>query len=60
LTNLWISRGSSVAPELTVKCAVFVLATIDEILAWDKEQAHERELRFVDLGRYLCEVRAGQ
>jgi len=47
-------------PELNVKRAVFVLGKIDEILAWDKTQAHERDLRFVDLGRYLCEVRAGQ
>jgi len=47
-------------PELNIKRAVFVLGKIDEILAWDKGQAHERDLRFVDLGRYLCEVRAGQ
>ena len=47
-------------PELNVKRAVFVLGKIDEILAWDKTQSHERDLRFVDLGRYLCEVRAGQ
>jgi hypothetical protein len=40
--------------------AVFVLGKIDEILAWDKGRLHERDLRFVDLGRYLCEVRAGQ
>ena len=60
LTNLWINRGLVVAPELNVKRAVFVLGKIDEILDWDKAQAHERDLRFVDLGRYLCEVRAGQ
>jgi hypothetical protein len=47
-------------PELNLKRAVFVLGKIDEILAWDRERAHERDLRFVDLGRYLCEVRAGQ
>ena len=40
--------------------AVFVLSKVDEILPWDKERVHERDLRFVDLGRYLCEVRAGQ
>jgi hypothetical protein len=60
LTNLWINRGSAVASELNVKCAVFVLGKIDEILAWDKERGQERDLRFVDLGRYLCEVRSGQ
>ncbi len=48
------------ASEINLKRAVFVLGKIDEILAWDKEQARERDLRFVDLGRYLCEVRAGQ
>jgi hypothetical protein len=46
--------------ELNLKRAVFVLGKIDEILAWDLERVHERDLRFVDLGRYLCEVRAGQ
>ena len=47
-------------PELDLKRAVFVLGKIDEILARDRVLAHERDLRFVDLGRYLCEVRAGQ
>jgi hypothetical protein len=47
-------------PEFKLKRAVFVLGKIDEILAWDKERVRERDLRFVDLGRYLCEVRAGQ
>jgi hypothetical protein len=49
-----------VTPEINLKRAVFVLGKIDEILAWDKEQARERDLRFVDLGRYLCEARSGQ
>ena len=60
LTNLWINGRSAMPPELNVKRAVFVLGKIDEILAWDKGQAHERDQRFVDLGRFLCEVRAGQ
>jgi hypothetical protein len=47
-------------PELNLKRAVFVLGKIDEILAWDNERVLERDLRFVDLGRYLCEVRARQ
>jgi hypothetical protein len=46
--------------ELNLKRAVFVLGKIDEILAWEKERGREQDLRFVDLGRYLCEVRAGQ
>jgi hypothetical protein len=48
------------APELNLKRAVVVLGKIDEILAWEKERGQERDLRFVDLGRRLCEVRAGQ
>jgi hypothetical protein len=39
---------------------VFVLSKIDEILAWERTADQERDSRFVDLGRYLCEVRAGQ
>jgi hypothetical protein len=39
---------------------VFVLSKIDEILAWERMAEQERDSRFVDLGRYLCEVRAGQ
>jgi hypothetical protein len=39
---------------------VFVLSKIDEILAWERAQDQERDSRFVDLGRHLCEVRAGQ
>jgi hypothetical protein len=60
LTNLWTRTGSTMEPELNVKRAVFVLGKIDEILAWDKDRLRERDLHFVDLGRYLCEVRAGQ
>ena len=40
--------------------ALLVLAKIDEILAWEKSTERDRDTRFVDLGRYLCEVRAGQ
>lgn len=36
------------------------LTKIDEILTWDKQGEAERDTRFVDLGRYLCEVQAGQ
>jgi len=46
--------------KLNPKRALFVLAKIDEILAWEKQKVEERDTRFVDLGRYLCEVRAGQ
>jgi hypothetical protein len=40
--------------------AVFVLGKIDEILAWEQRKETERDTKFVELGRYLCEVRAGQ
>ncbi len=30
------------------------------ILTWEQNTDREREVRFVELGRYLCEVRAGQ
>jgi len=47
-------------PKLDRRRAVFVLSKIDEILAWEKRNEAERDTRFVELGRYLCEVRAGQ
>jgi hypothetical protein len=48
-----------VAPKLNRRRAVFVLSKIDEILAWEKATDRERDSKFVELGRYLCEVRAG-
>ncbi len=47
-------------PKLNQKRARFVLTKIDEILAWEARKEAEKETRFVELGRYLCEVRAGQ
>jgi hypothetical protein len=47
-------------PKLNEKRALFVLAKIDEILAWERRKEAEKDTRFVELGRYLCEVRAGQ
>ena len=47
-------------PKLNPKRAQFVLSKIDEILAWEQQNETERDTRFVELGRYLCEVRAGQ
>ena len=47
-------------PKLNKKRALFVLTKIDEILAWEQRKETERDTRFVELGRYLCEVRAGQ
>src|SRR5215469_12372353 len=48
------------APKLNRRRAVFVLSKIDEILAWERAVDQERDSKFVELGRYLCEVRAGQ
>jgi hypothetical protein len=47
-------------PKLNQKRALFVLTRIDEILAWERRKEAEKDTRFVELGRYLCEVRAGQ
>ena len=37
-----------------------MLSKIDEILVWEKSSDHERDTQFVELGRYLCEVRASR
>jgi len=47
-------------PKLNHERAQFVLGKIDEILAWEQRKENERDTKFVELGRYLCEVRAGQ
>ena len=47
-------------PKLNRRRAMFVLTKIDEILIWEQRKESERDTRFVELGRYLCEVRAGQ
>jgi hypothetical protein len=60
LTSLTAKGRPLVAPKLNRRRAVFVLSKIDEILVWEKAAEQERDTRFVDLGRYLCEVRAGQ
>src|SRR6478672_9922975 len=51
---------SPLLPKLNRKRALFVLLKIDAILTWEQQVDGERDTRFVDLGRYLCEVRAGQ
>jgi hypothetical protein len=47
-------------PKFSRTRALFVLNKIDEILAWERQRETERDTKFVELGRYLCEVRAGQ
>src|SRR5436190_3580376 len=54
------SKNPPLAPRLNQRRAMFVLARIDEILAWEQRKEAEKDSRFVELGRYLCEVRAGQ
>jgi hypothetical protein len=49
-----------VPQKLNRRRALFVLGKIDEILAWEKKAEQEKDIRFVELGRYLSEVRAGQ
>src|SRR6201997_145980 len=56
----FVTNNSPMLPKLNRKRALFVLAKIDEILAWEQQKEAERDTRFVELGRYLCEVRAGQ
>src|SRR5438128_4057986 len=47
-------------PKLNPQRALFVLSKINEILAWEQQTEAERDTRFVEMGRYLCEVRAGE
>lgn len=47
-------------PKLNRRRAEMVLSRIDAILAWETQHQNERDTRFVELGKYLCEVRAGQ
>jgi hypothetical protein len=47
-------------PRLNQKRAQFVLTRIDAILDWEQQNENERDTKFVELGRDLCEVRAGQ
>jgi hypothetical protein len=59
LTSL-IGREPPLLPKFNRRRALFVLGKIDEILAWENQREMERDTKFVELGRYLCEVRAGQ
>ena len=59
LTSLH-TNNPPMLPKLNRRRAMFVLTKIDEILMWEQQKEAERDTRFVELGRYLCEVRAGQ
>jgi len=56
----FFTRNPPMSPKLNHRRALFVLSKIDEILAWERDCDNQRDTRFVELGRYLCEVRAGQ
>ena len=60
LTNLTTSGRAFVEPKLNRRRALFVLDKVDEILSWERHAEQEKDTRFVELGQYLCEVRAGQ
>jgi hypothetical protein len=59
LTSL-ITKDPPMPPKLNRERALFVLGKIDEILTWEQRKENERDTKFVELGRYLCEVRSGQ
>src|SRR2546421_4873639 len=47
-------------PKLNRRRALFVLTKIDEIPAWEQRKEAEKDTKFVELGKYLCEIWAGQ
>ena len=59
LTSLRIN-GLPMTLNLDRRRALLVMDKIDEILSWEKTKEQERDVRFVELGQYLCEVRTGQ
>ena len=59
LTSLWTNQMRD-EQTLDRRRALLVLDKIDEILCWEKAKEQECDVRFVELGQYLCEVRAGQ
>ena len=59
LTNL-LTRTPPMPPKLNRRRAQEVLSRIDAILAWEARHENDRDTKFVELGNYLCEVRAGQ
>jgi hypothetical protein len=56
----FVIKDPPMPPKLNERRAQLVLAKIDQILAWEQQSERERDGYFVELGRYLCEVRAGQ
>jgi hypothetical protein len=59
LTNL-VTRHPPMQPKLNCRRAEAVLCRIDAILASEAQHENERDTKFVELGKCLCEVRAGR
>jgi hypothetical protein len=59
LTNL-LTKNPPMPPKLNRRRAEAVLSRIDAIIDWEAKHENERDTRFVELGKCLCEVRAGQ
>ena len=59
-THLTTNGQILAEPKLNRGRGLFVLGKVDEILCWERTIEQEKDSRFVELGRYLCEVRAGQ
>ena len=59
LTNL-LTKNPPMPPKLNRRRAELVMSRIDAILAWEARHENERDTRFAELGKCLCEVRAGQ
>jgi len=57
LTSLRIGGQTLMPPKVNRQRALFVLTKIEEILTWEARIERERDTKFVELGRYLCEVR---
>ena len=49
-----------VQPKMNRRRALFVLTKIDKIPAWEQRKEAEKDTKFVELGKYLSEIRAGQ
>jgi hypothetical protein len=60
LSSLWIDKRNLVSPEVDRRRALVVLQKIDEVLSWQHKTDDERDERFVELGKHLCEVRSGR
>lgn len=59
LTSL-IVKDPPLLPKLDPQRARYVIEKIDNILDWESAVEKTRDSKFVELGKYLCEVRAGQ